>query len=290
LCLAQRLVDPGEQGELGERFLEDVHFRAVGAMAGKDRLSVARHVQHGQAGPVLKDALGDIGAEHLRHDHVGQQQVHAMGRVGRVLDRGRAGTGLVDVVAVAGQDPVPELAEALLVLDQQDDLALPALVLGRGGRPAARERGGLVAGGDQHGKRGPKPWLGVDLRGPAGLGDDAVDRGQPEAGAMALGLGGEEGLEGAVDGGLVHARAGVGDTQPDVAARPQAGPGLGVGGVGFQVVGLDAELPAARHGVAGVDGEVHQHLLELAPVGLDEPQLGVAADLEVDVLTEGAVQ
>jgi hypothetical protein len=283
-------VDPGEQGDLGERFLEDVHFRVVRAMTGEDRLGVARHVQHGQAGTVLKDVLGDIGAEHLRHDHVGQQQVHAMGRVGRVLDRGRAATGLVDVVAVAGQDPVPELAEALLVLDQQDDLAVPVLVLGRGGRHAARKRGGLVAGGDQHGKRGPKPRLRVDLHGPAGLGDDAVDRRQPEAGAVALGLGGEEGLEDAVDGGLVHARAGVGDTQPDVAARPQAGPGLGVGGVGFQVVGLDAELPAARHGVAGVDGEVHQHLLELALVGLDEPQLGVADDLEIDVLTEGAVQ
>ena len=227
----------------------------------------------GQAGTVLEDALGDIGAEHLRHDHVGQQQVQAMGRVGRVLDRGGAGTGRVDVVAVAGQDPVPELAEALLVLDQQDGLAVPPLVLGRGGRHPARERGGLVAGRDQHGEGGPKPRLGVDLHGPAGLGDDAVDRGQPEAGAVALGLGGEEGLEGAVDGGLVHAGAGVGDTQPDVTARPQAGPGLGVGGVGLQVAGLDAELPAARHGVAGVDGQVHQHLFELAPVGLDGPQL-----------------
>ena len=88
---------------------------------------------------------------------------------------------------------------------------------------------------------------------------------------MPLGLGGEEGLENAVDGGLVHAGTGVGDARPDVAARAQAGPGVRVGGVSFQVAGLDAELPAAWHGVPGVDGQIHQDLLELAPVGLDEP-------------------
>ena len=76
---------------------------------------------------MLLHALGDVGAEHLRHDHVGQQQVDAMGRVGGVLDRGRAGAGLVDAVAVTGQDPVGELAEAFLVLDQEDVLAVPPL-------------------------------------------------------------------------------------------------------------------------------------------------------------------
>jgi len=118
LGLAQCLVDPGQQGGLGERLLEDVHLRAVRAMAGQNRLGVARHVQHGQAGAVLLHALGNIGAEHLRHDHVGQQQVDAVARVGGVLDRSGAGAGLVDAVAVTGQDPVRELAEAFLVLDQ----------------------------------------------------------------------------------------------------------------------------------------------------------------------------
>jgi hypothetical protein len=95
LCLAQRPVDPGEQGGLGEGLLEDVDLRAVRAMAGEDRLGVARHVQHGHAGPVLVHPLGHICAEHLRHDHVGEQQVDAMGRVGGVLDRGRASAGVL---------------------------------------------------------------------------------------------------------------------------------------------------------------------------------------------------
>ena len=50
--------------------------------------------------------------------------------------------------------------------------------------------------------------------------DDAVHRGQPQAGALARLLGGEERLEDPLAGGLVHAAAGVPDREQDpVAAR-----------------------------------------------------------------------
>ena len=38
------------------------------------------------------------------------------------------------------------------------------------------------------------------------------------------------------------------------------------------VAGLDGQLAAVRHGVARVDGEVEQRVLELRRVGLDRPQ------------------
>ena len=44
-----------------------------------------------------------------------------------------------------------------------------------------------------------------------GLGDDAVHGGQPQAGAGAVALGGEERLEGVVDDLGGHAGAGVAD-------------------------------------------------------------------------------
>ena len=46
------------------------------------------------------------------------------------------------------------------------------------------------------------------------------------------------------------------------------------------------ELAAVRHGVARVDGEVHDHLLELVQVGLDRPDVAAVLDLELDRLAE----
>src|ERR1700753_930887 len=65
------------------------------------------------------------------------------------------------------------------------------------GRPGGqgRPRGGRVgAGGQQHADRGTQAWLGVDVDGAAGPGDDAVHGGQAQPGPAALGLGREERL------------------------------------------------------------------------------------------------
>ena len=50
--------------------------------------------------------------------------------------------------------------------------------------------------------------------------------------------------------------------------------------------GLDGQAAAAGHGVAGVDREVHQHLLDLARVGLDRAGLADGADVELEVLAD----
>ena len=47
----------------------------------------------------------------------------------------------------------------------------------------------------------------------------------------------------------------------------------GVGLVQFDVRRLDGELAALGHGVAGVDRQVHEDLLDLAGVGLDAAQV-----------------
>ena len=54
--------------------------------------------------------------------------------------------------------------------------------------------------------------------------------------------------------------------------------------------GADRELAAVRHGVAGIDREVHHHLLELVHVGLDGPQVAAVAEVELDPLAEQALQ
>jgi hypothetical protein len=61
---------------------------------------------------VLADLGGDLGAEHVGHDDVGQEQGDPLGGVGREEDRVRGVGRLVDAVVVAGEDPVGQLAKA----------------------------------------------------------------------------------------------------------------------------------------------------------------------------------
>ena len=63
-----------------------------------------------------------------------------------------------------------------------------------------------------------------------------------------------------------------------------------VGVVELGVGRLDCELPAARHGVPSVHGQVHDHLLELARVGLHSAQGGVEARHECDVFAQQPAQ
>jgi hypothetical protein len=52
----------------------------------------------------------------------------------------------------------------------------------------------------------------------------------------------------------------------------------------------DGEPAAVGHGVAGVDGEVHEDLLDLARVGLDAAELGIELGGQLHVLADGAPQ
>src|SRR3989338_369136 len=93
--------------------------------------------------------------------------------------------------------------------------------------------------------------------GAAVLLDDAVADGQAQAGAPAGGLGGEEGVVDLAQVLRGDADAGVADLDLDAAVV---------------VAGADGELAALRHGVAGVDQQVQEDLLELAGVAADDRQ------------------
>ena len=61
---------------------------------------------------------------------------------------------------------------------------------------------------------------------------------------------------------------------------------LALGDIG----GADDELTAIGHGVARIDREVDDHLLELMQVGLDGPEVAAAFELQLDVLAEQAAE
>ena len=123
----------------------------------------------------------------------------------------------------------------------------------------------------------------------AGELDDAADGGQAEAGPFARSLGGEQGLEDACPDIGGHADAGVADGQQDIGAG--AGViGLGIGFVERDIVGHDGEPAAFGHGVAGVDGQVQDHLLHLPRIDLDRFQCRGEDGGQQDVVADQAAQ
>ncbi len=100
----------------------------------------------------------------------------------------------------------------------------------------------------------------------------------------------EERLEDAGPGRRVHARSPVSrHREHDVAARRDVEVLARVGLVEPASVGLDRQPSALRHGVARVDGEVHDDLLELGRVGADAGRAWLAAtQSQIDVLAAGA--
>ena len=137
--------------------------------------------------------LRDFLAEHVRHDDVGDEQVDlALVAAGDVEGFRAVGRG-DHLVAVAGEDPLGDLAQGFLVLDDQDGLSPGRALVGRG---LGRQRtAASVVTGSVMLKVVPAAGFGVDPDVAVGLGEDPVDGGQAEPGSAAVGLGGEERLE-----------------------------------------------------------------------------------------------
>ncbi len=60
--------------------------------------------------------------------------------------------------------------------------------------------------------------------------------------------------------------------------------------VQLHVGGLHADLAATRHGVAGIDRQVHEHLLDQAGIAPDQPESGLHLHAQRDVLAEDPSQ
>ena len=56
------------------------------------------------------------------------------------------------------------------------------------------------------------------------------------------------------------------------------------------IVGLDGQPASSGHGVAGIESQIQQHLLDLARIGLDIGQIGFELAHQLDLLADGTPQ
>ena len=225
-----------------------------------------------------------VGQDHVAENHVEfsvlpGEQVLGLLRVLRDAQR----------VPALDQGLAHEFAHVFLVLDQEDPFVLAVQV---GHRHLRLELGFLLLllRGKVDLERGAVSRFAVHVDPAAVLLNDAVDHRQAQAGSLARTLRAEERFENPLDGFGVHAGARVGDRETDEFPGPRLGYRLAVSLVDLHVFRADRKLAPVRHGVARVDRQVHDDLLDRHPVRADRPQVGMERRADADVLADEAVQ
>src|SRR3954469_5560853 len=120
--------------------------------------------------------------------------------------------------------------------------------------------------------------------------DDAIHGGEPETRALAWRLRREERIEDARLNFRGHADTGVADEDVDVAAGLHWRSANGKRFRHVDHVGREAKLTAREHGVACVDGQVYQRVLELRRINANRIQLWLQLHDEVDIRAKRPAQ
>ena len=177
----------------GERLLQEGIGRVAEARLELVALGVAGHVDDAHVGVDRGDPLRQLEPAQVGHDHVGQHQVNAV--LGPVENAERLAPvpRLQHDVALVGENAGGERPDGVFVLDQQDGLAAAH----RRGRPILHRVGQLVGAdaGEADLEAAALVGRGIHPDVAPALHDDAVHRGQAEAGVERGGLGREERLE-----------------------------------------------------------------------------------------------
>ena len=208
---------------------------------------------------------------------------------GGEVQRGFRAGGFEHGIAVAFEHLTGDAPHRRLVLDHQDRLR-SARGARRQLRGLGRALGQLLDARQVELEGGALADLAVHPDESTALLDDAVHGGEPQPRALAFLLGREERLEHVGLGFFAHPNAGVRDREHHKRSRAR---GVVVGGVRvvqIHVGRLQGELAPVRHRVAGVHGQVHDYLLELAGIGLDPPRGGCEPRAERDVFAQEAAQ
>jgi len=95
----------------------------------------------------------------------------------------------------------------------------------------------------------------------------------------------KKGFEDAVQCRFVHSRTGIGNGKEHVFLNGHSWALAAVRLINIDVAGLDDEFPASRHGVARVDYQVHDHLLDLAGIRFYLSKLRFQDDSKIDIFS-----
>src|SRR6202140_1038654 len=114
---------------------------------------------------------------------------------------------------------------------------------------------------------------------------NVVPRGKTKPCSLILAFGSEERFENSALRFAIHADASIGHRQHHVISPRQRGRTAGTRRFG-DVRGFQCKLSALRHGIAGVDHEIHDDLLDLSGIGADTTSLRIELDHEFHFIAQ----
>src|ERR1700686_3515793 len=116
--------------------------------------------------------------------------------------------------------------------------------------------------------------------------DNVVHHRKAEPCSFIFALGGEERFEDSALRIAVHADASIGHPQHHIISARQRGGPASARRFRSDVRGFQRQLSALRHGVAGVDHEIHDDLLDLSGIGTDTTSIRFELDHELHFIAQ----
>ena len=232
---------------------------------------MAGHHDNRQTGPEFKKLSGQLHTGHFRHGLVGDDEVEMVRIVTEQLQGLLAVTHPHNLAAEAAQHLPAKLYVEQGIINKKH----PLIDNRQGGLfPLFLLFNNFLFGHRKiDGKIGAMAWLAQNGYLALMAFDNAVDRGQAETGALSRFLGAKIGVKNPLHyfrlnpvTAVRHAQAGVwsGRQVRDI-ARGQ-----------FHLNKLDTKTPPLfLHGMVGIGGEIHYHLVNLGRVGVDCPAQGI---------------
>src|SRR6266852_1981429 len=214
--------------------------------------------------------FGERRPSHLGHHHIRQHHLNRCAQSFRSLQRFRAVLRRKNIVTGRPQKLGSQLAHFAFVFHNEHSFRTSITPIGF---PRCLRRLHQFVGSWQINlKSCSAARMGLYPDETSALFHDAVHGRQAKPGSPAGFLGREEWLENARLGGRVHSVPRVADAYYHVRARLHRWARSRVFLVDNRVLRLDGQRAPYRHGVAGVHGQVQQHLLELSGIRFYAPE------------------
>src|SRR5690606_11936739 len=123
VSLIEHLPDPARERLRGERLLQQRIVRGSEPQVLHRVRRVARHVEHLHVRPPWPQLFGEFDPVHLRHDHVGEQEVDLVAHALERVEGLRSVRDLDDAIAELRQRPRGEGPDLVVVFRHEDRLA-----------------------------------------------------------------------------------------------------------------------------------------------------------------------
>ena len=133
-------------------------------------------------------------------------------------------------------------------------------------------------------------WLAGHIHEATVLLHNAVHGRQSQPGPSAHFLRGEKWLEDSVKGCRIHSHACVGNGEQDISAGLATGMSPAKVFSDLDILGLDDDASALRHGILRVQTEIHEHLFDLRGIRHRHLEVRCEGELQFGLLSYGSVE